>query len=238
MFTRVDIHQKLLKLRDRSIGEREILAQVNDILKDHQTTEEKILTTLSHEQSTAGNGLDLDLLETDRVYHISHIKKICIDYRLRFLDTKYFKGTYPKEALEAVKALEEEHRTQLRGFQIVAPSKLFRLENADDPLLFVPLGNDYFYLVHKWGNDLHPLRKWLLLPFKNLGNLTLLIVLLSLLLTAMVPSGLFSKESGSLEFWMIFFFMFKSVAAVVIFYGFALGKNFNHAIWNSKYFNA
>jgi len=25
---------------------------------------------------------------------------------------------------------------------------------------------------------------------------------------------------------------------VVIFYGFALGKNFNPAIWKSKYFNA
>ena len=38
----------------------------------------------------------------------------------------------------------------------MAPSALFRLEKTDDPLLFVPLGNNYYYLVHKWGNDLHP----------------------------------------------------------------------------------
>jgi len=34
---------------------------------------------------------------------------------------------------------------------------------------------------------------------------------------------------------MVYFFMFKAIAAIVLFYGFALGKNFNPAIWNSKY---
>ncbi|MBT8322547.1 MAG: hypothetical protein KJO94_03625, partial [Eudoraea sp.] len=90
----------------------------------------------------------------------------------------------------------------------------------------------------KWGNDLHPLRRILVWPFKNVLNLTALVVLISYLATLMVPDGLFSKSNSSAEFWIIFFFMFKSVAAVVIFYGFALGKNFNPAIWNSKYFNA
>mgnify|MGYP006897565197 CR=1 FL=1 len=33
-------------------------------------------------------------------------------------------------------------------------------------------------------------------------------------------------------------FIFKAIAAVVLYYGFAAGKNFNTAIWNSKYFNA
>jgi hypothetical protein len=32
--------------------------------------------------------------------------------------------------------------------------------------------------------------------------------------------------------------MFKAIAAMVLYYGFAAGKNFNTAIWNSKYFNA
>jgi hypothetical protein len=54
----------------------------------------------------------------------------------------------------------------------------------------------------------------------------------------MITVGLFSKSGSSAEFWIIFFFMFKSIAAVVLFYGFALGKNFYPAIWNSKYFIA
>ena len=55
----------------------------------------------------------------------------------------------------------------------MAPSVLFRLEKKDDPLLFVPLGNEYYYLIHKWGNDLHPFRKALMWPFKNIWNLLL-----------------------------------------------------------------
>ncbi|WP_395062778.1 hypothetical protein [Flavobacterium sp.] len=36
----------------------------------------------------------------------------------------------------------------------MAPSKAFNLKKYDDPLLFAPIGNDYYYLIHKWGNDL------------------------------------------------------------------------------------
>jgi hypothetical protein len=75
-------------------------------------------------------------------------------------------------------------------------------------------------------------------PFKNIINLAVLVFAISFLVTLMVPEGLFSKSNSSVEFWILYFFMFKSIAAVVIFYGFALGKNFNPAIWNSKYFNA
>ena len=48
----------------------------------------------------------------------------------------------------------------------MAPSKLFKLKNADDPLLFASLGSDYFYLIDKWGNDLSYFRKISMWPFK------------------------------------------------------------------------
>ena len=115
---------------------------------------------------------------------------------------------------------------------------MFKLEDKDDPLLFAPIGNGYFYLIYKWGNDLHPLRKLFAWPFKNISNLAAVVFLASYILTLLIPEGLFSKSGTSSEFWILFFFMFKSMAAVVIFYGFALGKNFNPAIWNSKYYNA
>ena len=131
--------------------------------------------------------------------------------------------------------MEEEHNIKLKGFKIIAPSKLFRLKDKDDPLLFAPLGNNYYYLVHKWGNDMHPLRKFMVWPFKNIVNLTIMVVLISYCITYMVPEGLFSKQNSAAEFWIIFLFFFKSIAAIVIFYGFALGKNFNPAIWSSKF---
>ena len=181
------------------------------------------------------NAFDFDLLATDKIYHLDQIKKVSIDYRLRFLDLKYFKNKLPQEALDTIQALESAHDTQLGSFKIMAPSALFRLEKTDDPLLFVPLGNDYYYLVHKWGNDLHPLRKVLMWPFKNIWNLMLAVFAFSWVLTELTPMGLFTRTPDNSSYWMLLFFMFKAVASVVLYFGFALGKNFNPAIWNNRY---
>ncbi len=238
LFPRTNIEQKLSTLRSKEFDSSSWKDQVLEIFRKEENHENEILQNLNTTSNITSNLFDFDQLQTSKIYHLEQIKKICIDYRLRFLDSRYFKGKLPDSAISAIKELENKHQTQLQGFKIIAPSKLFKLENADDPLLFAPMGNDYFYLIHKWGNDLHPLRKIMMWFFKSFENLLILTFLVSLLITFMVPDGLFSKTSNTSTFIMIFFFMFKSVAAVVLFYGFALGKNFNTAIWNSKYFNA
>jgi hypothetical protein len=238
MLKRTNIEDRLKRHRNKQITEKDLLQEVNDILRSDDEKDAEVLHTLNKGHETLRNDFTFDLLASEQIYHIDHIKSICIDYRLRFLDSKYFKGKLPYEAISKIKSLEKEHDTKLEGFKIIAPSKLFKLENADDPLLFAPIGNGYYYLIHKWGNDLNPFRKLMMLPFRNFENLVLFTLMVSFLATLVVPNGLFSNKMGAAEFWMIFFFMFKSVAAVVIYYGFAAGKNFNTAIWNSKYFNA
>lgn len=239
LLKKTNIREKLNaeKLRDAEL-EQNTLEQVYKILLKDNENQKRIENTIAKGKVIPTNAFNFDLLETERIYHINEIKNICIDYRLRFLESKYFKGQIPQEAFSKIKFLEKEHDIEIKGFKIIAPSKLFKLEDKDDPLLFAPIGNEYFYLVHQWGNDLHPLRKLLMWPFKNIVNLALLVLAISLLATYLVPSGLFSKSDSALEFWILFFFMFKCIASVVIFYGFAMGKNFNPAIWNSKYFNA
>ena len=235
MLKRTDIEMKLRERRGKSQNQEALTALLKEMkLQPVGGWEQK-------EKESApppANQFDFDLLETSRIYHLNQIRDICIDYRLRFLDLSYFKPEIPQEAKNAITDLENRHETRVDGMKILAPSRLFKLEDKDDPLLFVPMGNNYFYLIHKWGNDLHPLRKILVWPFKNVVNLAMCVLMFSYLLTLLVPNGLFSKNSSAAEFWIIFFFMFKSVAAIVIYYGFAMGKNFNPAIWNSKYFNA
>lgn len=238
LLKKTNIEEKLARAKIDTLKSEEILYEVRQILKREGEKHERIEKNISGGQKVVSNQFDFDQLETNKIFHIDQIKQICIEYRLRFLNSKYFKGDIPPEAIHRIKQLEKNHKLEVKGFKIVAPSKLFKLKDKDDPLLFAPIGNGYFYLIHKWGNDLHPLRKLLMWPFKNIVNLTLLVVLISYLVTLMVPEGLFSKTSTSAEFWIVFFFMFKSIASVVIFYGFAMGKNFNPAIWNSKYFNA
>ena len=175
------------------------------------------------------------MLDRNKIYHLEQIKKVSINYRLRFLDLKYFKNKLPESAHQDIQQLETLHETHLSGFKIMAPSALFRLEKADDPLLFAPLGNDFYYLVHKWGNDLHPLRRLMMLPFKNIWNLLGLVLAISFVVTEIMPKNLFTKSPDASTYWMLLFFNFKAIASVVLFYGFALGKNFNPAIWNNKY---
>lgn len=235
LLRRTNIREKLILAKQKDKSADKILNDVYRLLAKEDDAQKRIEDNLKTMDAVISNDFNFDLLETAEIYHVRHIKKIAVDYRLRFLDSHYFKGEIPQDAISKIKKLEKEHELEIKGFKILAPSKLFKLKDRDDPILFAPIGNDYYYLIHKWGRDLHPLRKILMWPFKSLVNLVALVVGISYVITLLVPNGLFSKESSSFQFWVIFFFMFKCLASIVIFYGFALGKNFNSAIWNCKY---
>ena len=181
------------------------------------------------------NEFNLNKLNNENIFHINTIKSTCIDYRLRFLDIKYFKGEIPLEAIEKIKQMEIDHNKKLNSFKIMAPSIMFRLKKTDDPLLFIPIGSNYFYLIHKWGNDLAPLRKIRMWPFRSITNLLLTLLFLSYFVTLITPISIFTKNPNSSGFWILFLFMFKALVSIVLFLGVALGKNFNPKIWNSKY---
>lgn len=239
MLNPVNVRRALDKVRPSdSTNSSDVEAFVQSIWNSEEEEKSRIKTAFQQKSESFENPFDLELLETDRIYSLETIKNVCTDYRLRFLDVRYFKPEIPEEAVQEIRFLEKQHGTELQGLKIMAPSKLFRLEDKDDPLLFAPIGNGYYYLIHQWGNDLHPLRKLLVWPMKGMIELTLTLCVLSLALTYLVPDGLFSKNSSSAEFWLVFFFVFKCVVAIALYYGFARSKNFNPFIWNSKYFNA
>ncbi len=227
---------ELLSNRNNTITKVALLEQIDTILKENQIERDNTLKTISEESSTKSNAFVFDTLETDCIFHISQIRTICIDYRLRFLETNFFKGGIPEEAISKIQALEKIHQTKLNGFKIMAPSKVFQLLSYDDPLLFAPIGNDYYYLVHKWGNDISPIRKWLVKPFRDLNNFVWFCLMISILLTALTPENNLSKSIPMASI-IIFLFMFKSIVAVFMYAFFMMGKNFNVAIWDRKYFN-
>ena len=179
-----------------------------------------------------------DKIDSNRLFHVDQIRKICIDYRLRFLDFNFFKGGVPDEAYTKLKEFELNHPDLDLNIKMMAPTKLFQLENYDDPLMFVSLGNNYYYLIHKWGNDMSYFRKMFMWPFKNIYNILVYIAIISLFFTTFVPEGIFFyKNNPEIQFFVVFLFMFKSLAAIFIYFGFAMGKNFNENIWNSKFYN-
>ena len=179
-----------------------------------------------------------DKIDSNRLFHIDQIRKICIDYRLRFLDFNFFKGGVPDEAYTKLKEFELNHPDLDLNIKMMAPTKLFQLESYDDPLMFVSLDNNYYYMIYKWGNDMSYFRKLFMWPFKNIYNILIYIAIISLLFTSFVPDGIFFyKNNPEIQFFVVFLFMFKSLAAIFIYFGFAMGKNFNENIWNSKFYN-
>ncbi len=236
---RTHIPEKILNFRNKRISQENLLEEVQRIFEEESLKDHIILNNLNDDSEVEeSNNFIFALLEGANIYHLSDIERICIDYRLRFLNSALFKAELPYEAISKIKHLEKTHNTSLKGFKIMAPAKVFKLKNADDPLLFAPIGNQYFYLIHSWGRDLHPLRKVMMWPFRNLENFIGFVLLISLVLTAMVPEGLFSKQQTTSEFFMIYFFMIKWVGGISIFYGVKLGKNFSSSIWRSRFYNA
>lgn len=232
----INLERELLTRRKKFKSEKAIMEEVKAIFAKNDFERNKIHETLQEKSSTIQNDLNFDLLDTDKIFHLEQIKKICIDYRLRFLDSNIFKNEIPEEAITKIRILQKEHNTTLNGFKIIAPSKSFHLLNYDDPLLFVPIGNDYYYLIHKWGKEMNSLRKWVVLPFKNLWYFTLTSILISILISMLVPENNLSK-TVPLASVIVFLFAFKSIFAVFAYYFFMMGKNFNEEIWQRKYYN-
>lgn len=235
---RKNLVAELLLERNQNTSTAELSEQVASILKSKTTDLESTLFGVDLQSSTKRNDtFDFDLLDTDKIFHISQIQKICVDYRLRFLDSKLFKSKIPDEALYEIEKLEQLHRMEIKNLKIAAPSKLFQLENYDDPLLFAAMGNGYYYLVHQWGNDVSPLRKWLMMPFKSLGSFMTLLCILSLTVAFMIPVNILGKTSETIFRLVSFLFILKAFIGISIYYCFWKGKNFNSEIWNTEYYN-
>lgn len=233
---KLNLEKELLSKRKKFKSEEAILTEVKMIFAENEWERERISTKISGKSSVKSNQLVFDLLETDKIFHLEQIKIICISYRLRFLDSSIFKNEIPEEAISKIRMMEKEHQTSLEGFKIIAPSKAFHLLNYDDPLLFIPIGNDYYYLVHQWGKEINPWRKLMVLPVKNLWSFTIANIIVSIIITALIPTNNLSK-SVPMASIILFLFTFKSIFAVFAYYFFMMGKNFNEEIWRRQYYN-
>ena len=230
---KLNIHQELLKERAKNTDSNQLSEVLKKIWVESDLKSTNIKDTLNSKNDNSYNSLDFDKMDSNKIFHEKTIEKICVDYRLRFLDTNYFKGEYPDDLNRIVLNIENEHNTILKNFKIIAPSKLFKLRSPDDPLLFVPIGNGYYYLIHKWGNEMKKLRKLLVLPFKNLNNLLIFSIIFSALFTA--GGKMIFNTMTDAEVFTLFLFAVKSFVFIFFYLFFLVGKNFNQTIWNSRF---
>jgi hypothetical protein len=97
----------------------------------------------------------------ERVFHISQIKAICEKYYLKFLSAEYYKGIIDKELPTKITNFEAAYgvKCSSTNTKICAPLESFQLQDQPkDPLMFYQINDEYYYLIHKWGNDLSIVR--------------------------------------------------------------------------------
>ena len=226
---KVNLFEELINERSKQITSEELRTAIKSIW----SKDDQIKKSLNKKNDNKHNDLKFDKMKTRNIFHKDTIKKICVRYRLRFLDSNLFKGEYPKNITKIIGKIERNHNTTLSNFMIMAPSKLFKIKSPDDPILFVPIGNDYYYLIHKWGEEFNYLRKLMVLPFKNIDNLTIFSVLVSVLFALL--GKLFMPSLTFSEVFILFLFLVKGFIFIFFYMFFLTRRNFSESIWNSKY---
>ncbi len=239
-WNQLNLEEVAIKEKNRS--ERKtpdaILTEFKRLLAADDALDATLLANIFKGSDTIAK-LNLAKLDVSRIYTAEQIKTICTKYRLRFLSAKYFKGEIPHEAIAKVKQLQRNESETLDNFKIVAPAPMFHLTEKDkDPLLFLPLGGERYYLIHKWGNDLNSFRRLLVLPLRNFKSLLATVAFSALIVVMLIPSsvmmGPYDNNSFSLRV-IFFFYLFIAFSGFTALYGFSRIKNFNENLWDSKY---
>tara|TARA_B110001469_G_C9616931_1_gene307244 strand:- start:969 stop:1661 length:693 start_codon:yes stop_codon:yes gene_type:complete len=228
-FNTVDLQAELERIKRKS--KVDILDEVQDIL-NHEIEKEAIISEKIQGKQEGQPDIDWSKLNPQSIYNLEQIKKICVKYRLRFLDSKAFIGEIPAEAILKVKALEKELGHPIDGFKIVAPKKLFQLEDKDsDPLLFLQLSDNKFYFIHKWGGELNKFRSLLAAPLRSFMSLFWTLIGVAFLFALAIPTT-------SIDVFMfLFVHSFIALCGITCMIIFMIRENFSDVEWNSKFFS-
>lgn len=184
----------------------------------------------------------VDRFIPERVFQVNDIKELCCKYGLRFLPAYLFNGEMDKDLPNKIRKFELDYNMSIhRGNSyIVAPASSFKLqERPKDPLFFTKLSDDYYYLLHKWGNDISALRLISNFFIKNMNRFMSLLIIFSLIITSMfaihestrkISYILLSSFGISLVSFGILFII--SMVSALIF-----NWDLNEDIWNKPYKN-
>jgi hypothetical protein len=215
--TTVDLEKKLIEENRRLTTPKELLL-INEYDKHAGLVDNEVLSRIGlNKQIKTGKRVKEDVsrlqkmahkYNQERVFHISQIESICKKYHLRFLSAIHYNGIIDDRLPEKITNFEVAYGDKCDEFNtlIVAPKGSFNLEKKPkDPLMFYRINNEYYYLIHKWGNDLNIFRR--LLPL--LSNPWFSVVIVSLVFTLpllLIPVvGLQAYPIVSLISFIVFF---------------------------------
>lgn len=232
------IANELLKRKIKhSKAENIVIDEVYKILNKDLFHEKKVLSNLQlyNRSFEMVNEEDVDVLD---VFDEAGIKEIAIAYRLRFIDSQFYKKEIPYEAILKVKDLNARFRKDLKGFKLLAPIESFRANEKDrELLLFAPTNHGNYYLIHKWGESLNKNRKYYFWHMRQFETLICTVFLISAIIAFSLPTRLIWLPEHS-PWWgmyrlgaLMHIFIFNM--GFTAYLTFAFSNNLSSSSWNS-----
>jgi hypothetical protein len=182
---KVNLEKELIRQNKSLVSAKELLLiKEYDTLGESVTSDEAIKRVFGDTAAKQGKEIASRVEELkektkqfdqSRVFHISQIEKLCKKYHLKFLPSCHFTGRIDKELPGKINQFEIANGVVCKAWKmeswrdsytegntfIAAPASSFKLEERPkDPLLFYQINTEYFYLIHKWGNDLNFIRRF------------------------------------------------------------------------------
>lgn len=239
MFKQTDIQQQLSRFRKKQEDRGDnLVSEAQRILKQDLFTEKKILSHLG-QYNRSFELLDEESLDDRFIFSPAEIKKVCIHYRLKFLESKVYKPEIPYEAILKIKGLNSQFHKDIKEFKIMSPAGAFtEKENVQEAVLFAGTNYGNYYLVHRWGQPLpwyRLIRYWHMRYFENLF---FTVIAFTLLLTLSLPIGFITLDNKA-DYWSgyraaAFFHLLIFNMGVTAYTTFAFARNFSSTVWNRE----
>lgn len=178
---KVSIEKELEKVstQDKQKFGLDPLNEVKLLLEGESSEDARILRGLSQNsqfnriENMRGEQIELENLEKDfdgKVYTKAQIETLCIDYHLRFLQSRLYTGAYDVQVAAKIKDFAKttlapiDEYTLGRRYFVMAPQEMFslttekyvskaELRRQADPAIFYQIDENHYRLIHKWGSD-------------------------------------------------------------------------------------
>ncbi len=207
---KVSIDKELNKVssKEREIYKSDPVNEVKLLLNGDETEDNRILRNLSkHSQISRvedllGEKIELENLETSydgKVYTKEQIKKLAVDYKLRFLKSENYSGNFDVQVAAKIKEFSKKTKSPIDGwslsnkYYILAPETMFTLKDKRyvtkrelDPAIFYQVDENHYRLIHKWGSDFTIFRYLTGFRWKSYGNYWLFNTMMILPVVALI----------------------------------------------------
>lgn len=172
---KINLQERLDLEKKKDMEVLDSVKEVKLLLAGAESEDSRILRNLSENselnrvEKITQTALEIEKIEsqyTGNIFTISQIKKLAVEYRLRFLNTRYFTGKFDVEVAAKIKEFGKDNNIALNEYQlknsffVLAPKEQFELKEKKyidpkpvDPVLFYKIDDTHYRMIHKWGSD-------------------------------------------------------------------------------------